>query len=244
MKRVNIISDELKNLAPALIPAQGIQVFTVPDGYFEEFALTFYPDNILNSVPAMSAPEGYFDGFAASVMLKIKAGETSLPVGSEHDELPRVLKSISREMPYEIPPGFMGSFSGKMLKKVRPPKVVSLSSVKKSMFRYAAAAVVTGLLGLGIFNGMNGKVADVESTRNAILADAKLILSTNSFEQTLESISSDDIVSYLETTGQDVEAAVVATAASQSDLPEPVEYLLDDGTLEKFLNDLNIQTLN
>lgn len=240
MKPVNNISEELESLAPALIPALGIQVYTVPDRYFEEFPYSFYPEMNRNHKPAMMVPEGYFDGFADSVMQKIRSVEASLPAVKEDEEVSEILRSISKKMPYQVPQGYMESFASVVMQKVRrPAKLVPVSSVRP-MFRYAAAAVITGLLGLGIFNRMNNKNSASDYSQKEILADARNILSTNSFDQTLESIPAEDIVSYLENKGQDVDAAIVAVAASQAELPEPEEYLFDESTLENFLNDLNL----
>lgn len=192
----------------------------------------------------MQVPEGYFNGFAESVMQKIRAAEGSLHQADREEELSEILQAVSKLMPYKIPVGYMDSFSVSMLEKVRPAKVISMRP-KRSVFQYAAAAVVTGLLGLGIFNGMNNKQqGPEESTQKVVFAEARNILSTNSFEQTLKSIPAEDIVNYLENIGQDVDAALVAVAATEPGLPEPVDYLIDESTLENFLKDLDPKTLN
>lgn len=241
----NIISDELKKLAPVLVPALGIQVYEVPEHYFEEFALSFYPNKILNLNPAMEVPEGYFEGFAASVIDKIKAAKQVDAVPEEIEQHSPLMYTAGKKMPYSVPEGYFDSFSKKIEERLQPAKVIRMAPGRKSVLRYAVAAVVTGLLGLGIFNGLNNKEdMSGKSDRNLILAEARNILSTNSFEQTLESIPAEDIVNYLENNGQDVNAAIVAVAASQENLPEPEEYLFDEQALEKFLNGVTPETLN
>ena len=196
---------------------------------------------MLNPKPALSVPDGYFEGFAASMMSKIRSVEKI-----ESEELSVTLNAIGKEMPFEVPSGYMDAFAGNVLNSVRPAKVIQMTGTRRSVFKYAMAAVVTGLLGLGIFNGLNNKDAlRDQSEQKVILAEARNILSTNSFEQTLESIPAEDIITYLEAMGQDVDAAIVAVAASsQEDLPEPEEYLFDEKALEKFLNGPGFETLN
>ena len=56
--------------------------------------------------PVYSVPEGYFDGLAASVLARIKGGDSSQ---NELSQLSPFLAGISRKMPYAVPEGYFES---------------------------------------------------------------------------------------------------------------------------------------
>ena len=61
------------------------------------------------------------------------------------------------------------------------------------------------------------------------------------FDEAVSNISDDDIIAYLKESGEDVNAALVASVADDKNLPEEVDYLINDKTLDNLLNELNIK---
>lgn len=141
MKSLNEIDIELRQLSPAVASLPRKVPFRLPENYFFEL-----PSVILEKIPyeipakteiPFEVPDSYFAGFPQQVMTAIRNAEAD-------DELPTVLQSISREMPYSVPEGY---FSQDRFKA--PPAEVSKPVLMRpvhSFRRYAVAASVTALL--------------------------------------------------------------------------------------------------
>lgn len=147
------IQTELNELNSSL-PIEKQPVFTVPEGYFEGFAASVLAkirgqhsmntgDELSELSPMLAAiskkmpysvPENYFSNLSADV-----------PAIVGDEALPTFLATHSKQMPYEVPAGYFENLPGAVLAKVAKPqaKVVSMGS---RWMRYAAAAVVTGLI--------------------------------------------------------------------------------------------------
>ena len=142
------IQEELKQISTYVAAVPSYNVFTVPEGYFKSFPaecmswIAVSPSFGSHSNPQL-APDGYFENLASEILGKIK-----------EDKEP-VLLYTPKQNPFTIPSGYFNELSGTIMEKVdSPAKVISIS---KKFFQYAAAAVITGLLGLGIFNRFNDK---------------------------------------------------------------------------------------
>lgn len=240
------ILKELEGIAPALIPLQSQQVYSVPPGYFERFneELSLFlkaEDRRILPLPSstMSVPEGFFDGFANSVMQKIKMEDFSS--AEEIKELSPALAATGNDNVFTLPGTYFRDLPDIILSQVqKPAKVISLKP--RSFFaRYAAAAVITGVLGLSTFSLFNNR-NEVASPDNIVLAmaDAKKIIQTNSFDRVMETVSDEEIVGFLQSNGQDVEAALVASSIDTKELPAAEEYILNENTLDDYLESLHI----
>ena len=137
--------------------------FHVPAGYFDGFAgnlmariktqstiseveeelNTIAP--ILNTISRDSlyhVPSGYFEGLAEIITESAKAGEIY--------DMPQWFTALKSSNIYEVPQGYFEKFPAAVLGKVlnrNKAKVVSLTA-KKSWLKYAAAAVVVGVIGI------------------------------------------------------------------------------------------------
>ncbi len=63
--------------------------------------------------PVFSVPDGYFENFALSVLSKIEA-ETAVPALDELAELSRVLAGVSRRMPLSVPENYFSSLANEI----------------------------------------------------------------------------------------------------------------------------------
>lgn len=247
MNHNNDILQELQALAPALIPLHGKQVFSVPAGYFDRFSgdvtaiLHGESSNILTIPHAnMTVPQGFFEGFASSVLQKIKATE-QLTAAEEIKLLSPALSATGNDNVFTVPGSYFKNFPDILLSQVsQPAKVISMKS-RSSFARYAAAAVITGILGLSTFSIFNSRNEAEEVNVTALaMADAKNIIQTNSFDRVMETVSDQEIVGFLQQGGQDVEAALVASSIDSKELPSAEEYILNENTLDNYLETLDI----
>jgi hypothetical protein len=278
------ILNELTELGSPLAQLPAVNVFTVPDGYFDHL-----PENIITGIenqlstlsfakqaPVSDVPEGYFDGLADSILNKIKnvpasgsiltdtlrqASVYNVPVhyfddlagnilqrihAEDKNELPASLRSVQQVNVFSVPAGYFDALPAAIQQQVPVPAKVIGINTQRSFFKYAMAAAFTGLLGLSLFTTFNKKDDKLDTTQSAlVMADADLILKNNNFDQELESLGDKDIVQYLQSNGEDVKAALVASVTDEKTLPSEEEYYLDDQALDNFLNQLNIsQTIN
>jgi hypothetical protein len=230
----NNIIKELEEISPLLAGIPRHPVFTLPEGYFNDLSQHILLK--INKEYAHSAvPEGYFDNLADHIMHKIRATEATNII----EELPPILASVSRENVHHVPAGYFDSLAQQITLKVAKPRARVISIAVFSGFaRYAAAAVITGILGLGLFSRLNNKPENYNM--EPILANAETIISSGSFETELNKLDEVEITEYLEAYGHDVEAAILASAAETHELPDAIDYVLQENTLDQFKDKFDI----
>ncbi|HMU45526.1 MAG TPA: hypothetical protein PKC72_04110 [Chitinophagaceae bacterium] len=163
-QNINILN-ELNDLNSSLVNTGTANVYSVPEGYFENLAAVVlqrikalgakdsqdelsYLSPLLSGIPKVTpykVPAEYFDHISDSIAAFISSEEMS--VKDELKKLSPVLSGLKKEMPYSIPDGYFESLGVTTPKE--KAKVVSLTHRK--WFRYAAAAVVTGIIVLAGF---------------------------------------------------------------------------------------------
>jgi hypothetical protein len=210
-------------------------VFTVPEGYFENFAASVLAK--LKSQPALQAadeleslspvlaaipkqtpysvPENYFTHLA-----------TGLPALVNEEALPDLLRNHSKQMPYTVPTGYFDGLAAQVAAKVTRPKakIIPLST---RFMRVAVAAALIGIVALGgffYFSG-NGSALDPAKQPGAWVA------------QKLKNISDSDIEAFLKTTDTDINSKEIVQKGSKTE----VQQLLQDVStqeLDAFLNEV------
>ncbi|HSY76452.1 MAG TPA: hypothetical protein VK890_06330, partial [Bacteroidia bacterium] len=108
----NDISNELKELSPLLAGLEKVNVFRIPDGYFDGVPATVLlalraDENslpVFSGEPTFDVPAGYFESLAGNILAKIKGGE--ITAGEELRELSAMLYSIQNENVYKVPKGY------------------------------------------------------------------------------------------------------------------------------------------
>ena len=240
--------------------------FDVPQGYFESLETSILEkiraqentlaENVsgsssilaaISNVNIFTVPQEYFDGLEKSILQKIRA-EENISVNEEMNALSPLIAGIGKENIFTVPAGYFAQPGFK--ETPAPAKVVQMNPARsRSIFRYAAAAVITGLLGISIIN-ITSKEQHIKDpvgataavSNNNIQTLTNDIVKTGSFDKELASLSDDDIDQYLKQDGQDVDAAKVAASANDdSKLPNAVDYLLNDNTLDDYLKENNLK---
>jgi hypothetical protein len=284
------ILNELKELSPLLAGMQKVNVFTVPNSYFERLAedillgINEGENNLLGSVPnqpAMQVPQGYFESLADNILNKIKIEESAAtelktisPIlhsiqnknvytvpqgyfGSSHDiivskinkeetaatelkDISPALYSIQNKNVYTVPDNYFETSSAKILDTVKPQqaKVVTMRKRTAVVFKYAVAAVFTGVLALGVL-----KFTGDKTEGDTVIAEGNQIARHNKFDEELAKVTDADIVKYLEENNSDADVALVANTIDENELPTEEDYLTDDKALDKYLDSINVNDL-
>jgi hypothetical protein len=293
MNSIDNILKELEELSPTLAAVPRLNVFSVPEGYFDnlrgELILKVYTadDNEFQQKMSASVPEGYFDNLAGNILARIKSLEVEDGVSEETSAISAVVGKIGNKNLFQAPVGYFENLTANILELVndtvagesvmeetasisavvaglgnknvfsvpvgffeqlnirpgiedkKPAKLVTMTP-RSNVFRYAAAAVVTGIVAISAFFILDNqnKVGSAEGL--TAMAEAKQILKTNSFDEKLASVSDEAIVNFLESKGQDVEAALVASLSDNKNLPSTTDYLLNDEMLDEVLKTLDL----
>ena len=105
----------------------------------------------LNRENVLTIPDGYFDTLSGAILSKVKT-TNSETAEEELRELSPILYSLKDENVYTVPGGYFESFAGNVTQKLvqAPAKVITMKK-RTSWLKYAAAAVVTGIITITSF---------------------------------------------------------------------------------------------
>ncbi|MBA2249814.1 MAG: hypothetical protein H0W12_06435, partial [Chitinophagaceae bacterium] len=161
MKPSPHILNELET-TPLLASMERVCVFEVPAGYFDTVSKAIFsrinaPQSplITEERNYLSVPPGYFENLSSQILNKIKQQEKQA-ASDELRQLSPLLYSIQNENPLTVPDGYFKNLPAGILDKINPQisKVVAMPK-RMGMLRYAAAAVLTGMIAISslmIFN--------------------------------------------------------------------------------------------
>ncbi len=242
----------------------------VPEGYFDALS-----SNILSRIkeeettatdktdldyPTLDAlkqknvfivPDGYFASLSSKILSRIKDEEQS--VESEIKSISPSLHYLKGEEVFSVPDGYFHDLSDRILNKVKGQqnaKVISLDSVKK-WWRYAAAAVVAGIItftSLQLFksqdssNGIN--IAASSANLPAYVRLASQYKTPKQLDQGIASLTDDEIAKYLEKNTSILDDETLVKNTDTKELPTPDDYLFDDNALENYLQKINVESTN
>jgi hypothetical protein len=238
MNNSNNIATELATLSPLLAGLQKVNVFTVPQGYFDTLPdmLQAIVNNNTNTAlqqlhtpNTMQVPQGYFEGLVDNILQKIKAADDT-------DALSQQLQDVRHLNVYTVPQNYFESLSTNITKAATTPAKVVLLRSSTHWIKYAIAAVFVGVMALGAYQIIGNKKVTVPG----YVAEAATI---KDVDAAINSLSQEAIVSYLQAEGADVDAALVAATINTDELPTEEDYLYDEKALDNYLDNINLDEL-
>jgi hypothetical protein len=195
MHNNNKILQELQEFAPLLTQTENKPPYTVSLTYFDSFSGTIM-EKIKSEVEIkyylsrdmpFSIPDYYFQNFSSRVLQIIRGKKTENAVFDELEEISPLLNTISKQHTYDVPAKY---FETKQWKKNvytdQRAKVISFTSLKR-IAGLLAAAVIIGLLAVGIF------IFTGKEDSNSKAYHVKIIPEVNK-------LSEQEIVDFLKTT--------------------------------------------
>ncbi|WEK36420.1 MAG: hypothetical protein P0Y53_02815 [Candidatus Pseudobacter hemicellulosilyticus] len=231
MESRNEILNELQPLSPMLAAAPRNLPYQAPDGYFGQLpelllqrVRALEADTAADELTALSPllaglskktplslPEDYFSGLTEQAMAGVQALDVVQSALEQEpvteDTLPPLLAGLHTRPLYTVPTGYFEAFPERMLQQLRtagpqstPARVVSMGGVRKWM-RYAAAAVVVGILGLSAWWFL--RPADAPAPGNTAMAAAVEKVSDDELLQYLDGESNSALLSYENGAGSD-----------------------------------------
>ncbi len=250
MKHSPEILAELTEVSDVVAKIPNGNIFKVPENYFLNFSeILLSKIEETGSLPSkeiitQKVPEGYFENLYDSILKKIKFAAV-ISVDEEMEMLSPVITGIGKANIFKVPEGYFENVLIPAQTITQPAKVVTVN-FRKRILQYAAAAVVTFILGLALVNYNNKANTQIENNvaqakqTEAVMAKAQQIISNDSFDEILNELPAGEIENYLEQRGLDVQAALVASSIESNNLPSAEDYLFNENTLSDFLKEQNI----
>jgi len=252
MTRNTNILNELTELNSSLVNVSTQNVYMVPVGYFDGLATT-----ILNRIKAMNAanaaeelgylsptfgnipkqtpytvPAGYFDSLAETALQSVRESSDYQTAKEEIETLSPLLSGLKKQVPYSVPQGYFESIAEKPAKPV--VKVVAITH--RTWFKYAAAAVVVGVIimtGLLIFGNKT-------ATNDKALAKFEKKLNKE-----IQKMSDSELKDFMEYTDAGLNGEEKVSANPSDEIKELLKDL-PESELKEFLeetSDLNTETI-
>ena len=166
MTRKDNILQELNELNSTLATITPQNPYAVPVGYFDGLAA-----RVLNRIKAMEAanaaeelgylspvlsdiskqipysvPQGYFEGLAGKALQAVNKSNDHQTAKEELVTLSPLLSGLKKEMPFSVPQGYFESLSENISREENKPVTKIISITSRKWFRYAAAAVIIGIV--------------------------------------------------------------------------------------------------
>jgi hypothetical protein len=170
------ILQELRELKSTLVDIVSQNVYLVPGGYFDNLIETVltrikaieaensseelaYLSPLLSKISKnmpYSIPAGYFEGLEEKLMQSVRQRSDYQTVKEELETLSPLLSGLNKQMPYSIPQGYFQNLNRISAITDNKTKIVSINTRK--WFRYAAAAIIVGVVSLTGFLLINNKI--------------------------------------------------------------------------------------
>ena len=240
MERNNEILKELREVSPLLADIPPTNIQTVPAGYFENLEIRICINSLLhqndskeyfiNEKPGV--PAGYFEQLSDSILSKIKKAENP----KQEENFP-ILEKLRHKNVFKVPDGYFDNLSTQIVTKIsikETAKVVSIGAHK--WWKYAAAAIIAGLMMISVFYIFNSGGNQISE----YLAASQQYQTTSQIKEGIATLKEDDIINYLETHGNIIDNEMLLDQIDTDALPAEFEYLLDDNTLNNYLEKINV----
>jgi hypothetical protein len=263
--------DELGKISPLLLTIQHSNIFEVPAGYFENIASAILnkaeplPASTENELMKISpflqslqhsevftTPLKYFDNLSMDILSTVKTLQQTAAL--ELEKISPLLQGIQHINVFEAPAGYFNTVLDNVLNIVQPAEVVPMPDTRviemprvRALLRYAAAAVITGAMALGVYKYVNHPIAPKINTTQSSFAkldpsiEKGKSMNDEQFNAELNSLTKDDITSYLEKNGSEEDMSMLTSSPDEIDLPNQDDYLLDDKTLDNYLDKINFK---
>lgn len=245
MTQRNNILQELKGLESSLAGQPAKEAYSVPAGYFQDLA-----GKVLARIKALESgestveiahlssllaeasrqmpytvPAGYFEELEAK-MLKAVLANSRETADEELKSISPLLAGLKKDMPYHVPQGYFQELKVPAADKSQENVARIVSFGKRKWLRYAAAAVITGMVlttGLLLLNQRN--IDPVKNPQSWV-------------NKNLKKVSTDEISNFIQLSDETLlEKEVLANTGKNEEVKSMLQDV-SDREIQEFLNDL------
>ncbi len=248
---------------------QTIKIADLPEGYFENLSTaildkikTQQKNTIAKELVTLSevlqslqqkklfdVPEGYFENLCTTILDKIKKNSNNT-IEEEIKELSPLMKSLQQINVFEMPEGYFNTAPYAIIDAAKAAKITTakIVSMPKSgfFFRYAAAAIITGVIAFGTYKYTNNPlvsplIPEVSFAKLDSSIEKGKDMNERQFTEAFNNLTKEDITSYFEKNGSDEDISLLTNNVEVNGLPSKADYLLDEKTLENYLDKIKFQ---
>lgn len=219
------IQDELRELNSTLPSHVKEPVFSVPEGYFENFAASVLArvkeETAVSAADELASLSPLLAGLSKTMPYDIPQNYFStlsddVPALIHQDELPAILAEPPRTNPYEVPAGYFDHLPAQVVAKVTQQQAKVVAFNRTRWMRVATAALIAGAIvisGLVYYNSRPS--VDLAAASEAWIANQ------------LKNVNNQDLEEFIETAD--------ATPAEQmaTNNTSEVRQLLDDVSVKE-----------
>ena len=183
-----------------------------------------------------SAPTGYFNTLTDIIKQKIKHQNNT--IDNIFDSTDYLNKSELKNKTFVAPENYFSSLPNNILDKVSDRIKTKHYFGGRLLFSYSMAAVIIILIGLILFYNLPHKfvLTNDKSNNLVITNETKKINLNENIDEELDKINELDALEYLKENGHDINAALVASLTENSGMPDEVDYLYDNETLNNYID--------
>ena len=230
------ILDELMAISPLLAGIEKRNVFSIPDGYFSKFEddiLERAETCLINSIPKtpFQVPGNYFDQLAFNILDAIRMNRQS--ADEELKEVSPILYAIQAENPFSKPIDYFDELPSEILAKVKPTARVVRLQKRSSVWQFARAAVVTGVIAASALMVYNNQETFENMSVSADIKEAQKYKNEQQVNEGISKLSDEEIIKYLENTGNASDNETLNNTIDESDLQDQKDQLNNEKVLDK-----------
>ena len=227
-QRANILQ-ELNEIGSTLVNVTSQNIYSVPAGYFEEFAeqmLNRIKSPLLNEVRKnpYTVPTGYFDGLEERLMQTVRESADYQTANEELESISLLLKGLKKETLYTVPQGYFENLGA----EINKPKTKVISITHRRWFKYAVAATVVGIILLGSLLLNKNKSIDPNKNPDEWVAKNVKKVNTNQLDEFIKLADEEN---------------VKGSIANKNDKPEDIKELMKDVSdkeIQEFLKETSV----
>ena len=237
MSQKDNILQELNELKSNLGAIDSKKLYSVPVGYFDELA-----SQVLNRIKAIEAatskeelnylsptlnnftrqlpfsvPQGYFEALNENLIQNVIKNNLAQTPKEELENLSPLLSSLNKEMPFAVPKGYFEGLSSPTNPNKNKQATKIFSITNRKWFRYAAAAVVIGIVTL------TGFLLLGDEKEPGVKALAKLSRDIKKMDETQK----DNLMDFVDA-GMSGQETAQANPATNSEVKKLLQGISDD----------------
>ncbi|MEO6289518.1 MAG: hypothetical protein ABIO76_06340, partial [Ginsengibacter sp.] len=183
MKNALEILNELKAISPLIAGLEKVNVFTVPEGYFNKlserisnFAIfSSRGDSNSDTANVQDVPNGYFENLSTNILAKVKNlyPETT---DEELNKMSPLLYSLKDKNVYQVPDGYFDSLSTSIRSKAKklPSETAQEELQALSPTLYSLVNEIVFTVPKGYFDSLSNSILEKVKKLNSETADEEL----------------------------------------------------------------------
>jgi hypothetical protein len=236
------ILQELKQISPLLADMGKPNPFSVPEGYFDVLTVDILKNVNTTHTKAFTVPQGYFENLSSNILNKIKKEDNA---AEELRQLSPMLYAIQNENVLSVPTGYFNQLENAVLENVLLTQAMVIPIKRNFVWKYAVAAVITGVIGLSSVMFLNKTENNLPAESNIPYTElAAQFKNESQLKEGIAKLSDEEIIAFLETTTNTADTEMLTQGIEEKELPAQNEYLLNDEVLQKYLNTTNANLKN